>query len=278
MVASKTYDDLVAEAGSFDAFSHLSLTRDGAVATIRMHDDASLNAFSVRMCGELRRALRRAEDDDAVRVLILTGSDKAFSAGGDIRQMRDQPTGPLETYEFIRREFGGVVMGIADMDKPVVAAVQGVAMGVGFFAALACDMVVASRDARFGSAYVHLALTPLGLSLILARSVGYHRAYEICALGEPLSGEEAHRLGLVNRLAEAGQVQEEAAVLARRLAAGPPRALAFCKQFLRQAVQADLEDHLAHGEAAQPLLLSSEDHQEAVAAFLDKREPVFRGR
>lgn len=278
MAASKTYDELVAETGSFEAFTHLSLTHDGSVATISMHDDASLNAFSVRMCGELRRALRRAEEDDTVRAVIVTGSDKAFSAGGDIRQMRDQSTGPLETFEFIRQEFGGVVLSIARMDKPVVAAVQGVAMGVGFFTALACDMIVASRDARFGSAYVHLALTPLGLSHILARSVGYHRAYEICALGEPLSGDEAQRLGLINRLTEASHVQEEAAALARRLAEGPPRALAFCKRFLRDAVQGDLESHLAHGEAAQPLLISSEDHREAVAAFVEKRKPVFRGR
>lgn len=170
------------------------------------------------------------------------------------------------------------MLSIVNLDKPVLAAVQGVAMGVGFFTALACDMIVACGEARFGSAYVHLALTPLGISHILARSVGYHRAYEICALGDPLSGEDAYRLGLVNRLTAPDRVQAEAEALALRLAEGPPRALAFCKQFLRDAVQADLGEHLARGEAVQPLLMSSEDHREAVAAFLEKRKPAFRGR
>lgn len=274
----KTYAEIAAEAGPYDDFRMIDISVADAIATITMQDPDSPNAYSPRFCGELRRALSQVENDPAVAVVILTGTGKVFTAGGDVRQMQDLQMAPLETFEFIRHEFGGIVLTIAGMDKPVIAAVNGYAMGVGFFTALACDMIVASEQAAFGTAYIRLGLTPLGVGHILSRSIGYHRAFELCALGDQLSAADAKAMGLVNHVTSHAQLMEKARELAERLAAGAPRALGFCKQFLRKAVQADLEDHLLMGEAMQPLLLFSDDHHEAVAAFLEKRQPRYSGR
>jgi 2-(1,2-epoxy-1,2-dihydrophenyl)acetyl-CoA isomerase len=146
------------------------------VATITMDDPATLNAFGFRMTGELRAALASASEHRGVRAIILTGGGSAFSAGGDIRLMRETKLSPAEQYEFVRHEFGGVVGLITTIDKPVVAAINGHAMGVGLFTALACDMQIASEQARLGTAYIKIALAPLGVSYILANTIGYSRA------------------------------------------------------------------------------------------------------
>jgi 2-(1,2-epoxy-1,2-dihydrophenyl)acetyl-CoA isomerase len=273
----RTYRDLVEERGPISEFRVVLIEREGTVETITLNDPAALNAYSPRMTGELQLALRRAEDDPAVRAVILTGAGRAFSAGGDLRMMRSGDLPPAESHEFVRREFGGVVNQIVSMDTPVVAAVNGHAMGVAFFTVLACDMVVASEQARFGTAYIHLGLTPLGVSYLLAQTIGYARAYELCALGEVIEPEHALRLGLVNRVVPHDRLLEEARTLAGRLAAGPPRALAFTKLMLRRAVRAGLEEHLIAGEAIQPLCLSTDDHREALRALAEKRPPRFTG-
>ncbi|WP_164516582.1 enoyl-CoA hydratase/isomerase family protein [Minwuia thermotolerans] len=274
----RTYADQVDERGPLDEWRKVRLEIDPPVATITLNDPESLNAFSIRLTGELRKALAEADADRRVRAIVLTGSGKAFTAGGDLRQMEQAETGPIELYEFIRREFGGVVQAIAATDKPVIAAVNGHAMGVGFFTALACDMIVASERAKFGTAYIHLGLTPLGVSQILATLVGYHKAYELCALGEVLTASEGAGLGFVNRVVAPESLMEEAGALARRLADGPPRALGFTKMLLNRAIRGGLDEHLQIGESIQPLCLDSDDHREALAAFAEKRKPVYRGR
>ncbi len=248
------------------------------IETITLNDPEALNAYSARMTAELRRALGEAAADPDVRAVILTGAGKAFSAGGDIRMMRAGDMSPAELHEFVRVEFGGVIHSIVAMDKPVIAAVNGYAMGVACFTVLACDLVVLSERAQLGTAYVHLGLSPLGVSYLLAKTVGYARAYELCALGDVLDARRAEALGLANRVVPHEHLMQDARALAARLAAGPPRALGFTKRLLRQAVQADLDEHLAAGEAIQPLLLWTEDHKEAVRAFGEKRPPRFSGR
>jgi 2-(1,2-epoxy-1,2-dihydrophenyl)acetyl-CoA isomerase len=256
----------------------VKVERADQIETITLNDPETLNAYSAGLTGELRRALGEAAADPDVRAVILTGAGKAFSAGGDLRMMRAGDLSPAELHEFVRVEFGGVIHAIVSMDKPVIAAVNGHAMGVACFTVLACDLVVLSERARLGTAYIHLGLSPLGVSYLLARTVGYARAYELCALGEVLDARRAEALGLANRVVAHERLMEEARALAARLAAGPPRALGFTKRLLRQAAQADLDAHLALGEAIQPLLLCTEDHKEAVRAFGEKRPPRFTGR
>lgn len=274
----RTYRDQVAERGPIDEYRVVRVETRDRVAVITLHDPDSLNAYSIRMTGELRHALATASRNEQIRVVILTGAGRAFSAGGDLRQMEAAETGPIETFEFIRREFGGIVESIVHMDKPVVAAVNGHAMGVGFFTALACDMIVASEAARFGTAYVQLALTPLGVSYLLATLIGYQRAFALCALGDVVDARRGVELGFVHRAVAAEHLMDEAMALARRLADGPPRALGLAKQLLRRAVRAGLEEHMLLGDSLQPLCLASDDHREALDAFRSGRRPEFAGR
>jgi len=274
----QTYADMVRERGPLDAFQVVRFEADDRIATVTLNDPDHLNSYTIRMTGELRAALQRAEDAADVRAVILTGAGKAFSAGGDLRQMRDSDSTPLERHEFIRREFGGLIQQIVALDKPVIAAVNGHAMGVGLFTALSCDMIIASDQAKFGTAYIHLGLTPLGVSYLLAKTLGYCRAYELCALGDVFDAQHAKALGLVNCVVPHECLIDEARKLADRLAAGPPRRLGFVKQLLRRAFHPDLEEHLLLGEAVQPLCLASADHREALVAFAEKRSPHFVGR
>src|SRR5262249_9285856 len=133
-------------------------------------------------------------------------------------------------------------------------------------------------QARFGTAYIHLGLTPLGVSYLLAKTLGYCRAYELCALGDLIDAPRAEALGLINRVVPHERLLEETRMVARRLAEGPPRGLGFAKHMLRRAFHPDLEEHLLFGEAVQPLCLASADHHEALLAFLEKRKPRFVGR
>src|SRR5262249_16568582 len=268
---------MLRERGPLDTFQVVRVATTDRIATVTLNDPEHLNSYTIRMTGELREALRRAEDAADVRVVILTGAGKAFSAGGDLNRMRSESP-PLDRHEFIRREFGGLIQQIVAMDKPVIAAVNGYAMGVGLFTALSCDMIIASDQAKFGTAYIHLGLAPLGVSYLLAKALGYCRAYELCALGDVFDGRRAEALGRVNVVVPHERLLEETRKIAGRLADGPPRGLGFVKQLLRGAFHPDLEEHLQLGEAVQPLCLASADHREALAAYAEKRKPLFVGR
>jgi 2-(1,2-epoxy-1,2-dihydrophenyl)acetyl-CoA isomerase len=275
---AQTYAEMVQDRGPLSEYRVVRYEIDSGIAVVTLNDPEAMNSYSIRMTGELRRALRESDEDPAIRAIILTGAGRAFSAGGDLRRMRQAALVPAERYEFIRREFGGLIQQIVSSDKPVLAAVNGFAMGVGLFTALSCDMIVASEKANFGTAYIHLALAPLGVSYLLAKAIGYCRAYELCALGDPISAHQAKELGLVNRVVAHDRLMDETRKIAKRLVEGPPRGLAFTKQLLRRAFHPDLEEHLLLGEAVQPICLGTEDHREAVRAFGEKRKPVFNGR
>lgn len=272
-----TYLEQLAAEGGRAPYKRLSVSIADSIGTVTMADPATLNAFGIGMTSELRHVLGALSLDPAVRAIILTGSGAAFSAGADMRQMAEGQLSPAEQFEFIRHEFAGVINAIARCDKPVIAAVNGHAMGVGFFAALSCDMILAAPSARFGTAYIKLGLVPLGISYMLARTLGYVRAFEYCALGHTFTAQSLADLGLINAVAAEGQLLAEAQAVAARLAAGPGRALAFTKQVLRHAAYPGLDEHLIIGEAIQPLCLASADHREAVTAFAEKRSPRFDG-
>ena len=226
----QTYADMLLERGPLDTFELVRVATSDRIATVTLNDPEHLNSYPIRRTGELREALRRAEDAADVRVVILTGTGKAFSAGGDLRRMRESSSAPLERYEFIRHEFGGLIKQIVTMDKPVIAAINGYAMGVGLFTALSCDMIIASDQGKFGTAYIHLGLTPLGVSYLLAKILGYCRAYELCALGDVFDAWRAEALGLVNCVVPHEHLLEETHKIACRLADGPA-----ARAWIRQA-------------------------------------------
>ncbi|WP_394821560.1 enoyl-CoA hydratase/isomerase family protein [Pendulispora albinea] len=248
-------------------------------AVVSMHDPARLNALSGPLTVRLRDELERAIANPAVRAIVLTGEGGAFSAGGDLRLMRDTAWPLLATHDgttalwrWIRTQFGGIVRLIAQSDKPFIAAVDGPAAGVGLSFALACDLVLVSTRARLVSAFGRIGLVPeVGISWLLTRRLGHARAFELFVSGEPLSGEDAVRLGLANA-AHAPEALEEAAFgWVRKILALPEHAVRMTKPLLRGAADMAWPHAILAEEFAEPNCFTTAAHREVVSAMLEKR-------
>ncbi len=250
--------------------------REGAVARIRFNRPKSLNAIDAAMALAFRAACRAIHDDPEVRVVVLDGEGRAFMAGGDIAQFRDDP-GSIGV-KIIDPMHEGLML-LLHGPAPVVASVHGPVAGAGMSIALACDLVIAADDARFKFAYVDLgAGCDLGASWTLPRLVGLRRALEIALLSEPIDATEALRLGLVNRVVPAAARAEETERLAARLAAGPSLAQGLLKRLMRESFGRDLRGQLEAEARGFVACTATSDFREAVSAFLEKRRPNFQGR
>jgi 2-(1,2-epoxy-1,2-dihydrophenyl)acetyl-CoA isomerase len=246
------------------------------IATITLNRPQALNAFDRAMKTELLTGLRSVERDRSVRALVLTGEGRAFCAGQDLREPfgGEHPTLADE----LRLRYNPVILAIARLAKPVIAAVNGVAAGAGCSLALACDLRLAAEGASFVLAFGRVGLVPdSGATWFLPRIVGQARAAELALLGDPVSAEEAARIGLVNRVVPAESLLDEARALAARLAEGSPLAVGLTKRALRYAAHASLEAALEHEAALQGIAGRSKDHEEGVAAFRAKRAARFTG-
>jgi 2-(1,2-epoxy-1,2-dihydrophenyl)acetyl-CoA isomerase len=248
---------------------------DAGVDTITLDRPDALNALNATMRRELLAALKAAGRDAGIRAFVITGAGRGFCAGADLR-------GGTEEREFRRvllGEYNPLVEALRGFPKPVIAAVNGVAAGAGVSLAFAADLVIASADARFVPAFHRIALVPdSGLTRTLVRVLGRHRALEILLGERSLSAEEALDAGLVNAIVPQDGLAEAAHDLARRLAAGPTRAIALTKRLVNAAEDATLAESLWQEAALQELAGRGEDHAEGVAAFAEKRTPEFRGR
>jgi 2-(1,2-epoxy-1,2-dihydrophenyl)acetyl-CoA isomerase len=225
---------------------------------------------------ELLAGLRSVERDRSVRAVVLTGEGRAFCAGQDLREPfgGEHPTLADE----LRLRYNPVILAIARLAKPVIAAVNGVAAGAGCSLALACDLRLAAESATFVLAFGRVGLVPdSGATWFLPRIVGQARAAELALLGDPVSAEEAARIGLVNRVVPAESLLDEARALASRLAEGSPLAMGLTKRALRYAAHASLEAALEHEASLQGIAGRSKDHEEGVAAFRAKRAARFTG-
>ncbi|MCO5992569.1 enoyl-CoA hydratase-related protein [Actinoallomurus rhizosphaericola] len=249
------------------------------VATISLNRPDAMNSLTAKTKSALRAAVERARDDSAVRAVILTGSGRAFSAGQDLREHAANLDAGRGLDGTIADHYNPIVLALAGMPKPVIAAVNGVAAGAGFSFALACDLRIASEKASFATAFTRIGLAPdSGLSWTLQRLVGRAKATELLLLAEPLRAPEALELGLVNRVVPADRLDAEARELARRLAAGPTVAYGAVKAALDHAATADLAGALAREAELQDACAATADHTAATKAFLKKEEPVFEGR
>ncbi len=250
-----------------------------AVATVTLDRPDAMNSLTAEVKTALLEALRRAADDQEVRAVLLTGSGRAFCAGQDLHEHAANLKAGRGLADTVRAHYNPIVELITTMDKPVVAAVNGVAAGAGASLAFACDLRVASEKAKFALAFAGIGLAPdSGASWTLQRLVGLGRASELMLLGEPVDAARALELGLVTRVVPADELPKTAGELAVRLAAGPTRAFAATKRALAHAATHSLPEALALEARLQDECVATEDHRAATESFLAKRRPVFNGR
>nr|WP_306440692.1 enoyl-CoA hydratase-related protein [Actinomadura fibrosa] len=249
------------------------------VGTITLNRPDAMNSLTVEMKEALRAAVDRAAADPAARAVVLTGAGRAFCAGQDLREHADNLSAGRGLDGTVRRHYNPVVLALAGMPKPVVAAVNGVAAGAGASLAFACDLIIASETSRFATAFTGIGLAPdSGMSWTLQRLVGRAKAAELLLLGEPLKAPAALELGLVNRVVPADELAPAAVELARRLAAGPTVAYGAVKAALDHAASSDLASALEKEAVLQDLCEKTADHRNATEAFLKKQQPSFEGR
>jgi 2-(1,2-epoxy-1,2-dihydrophenyl)acetyl-CoA isomerase len=254
----------------------LLVDRVGGVQTITLNRPDALNSFNASMKRELLEVLKAAARDTDVRCLILTGAGRAFSAGQDLKER--QAPGAADLAEELREHYNPIVRGLRRLEKPIIAAVNGVAAGAGCSLAIACDIVIAAENARFIEVFTKVGLVPdTGSTWFLPRLVGYARAAEMVFTAEPVDAATAERIGLINRVVPSERLMPEARALAERLAAAPPLALALAKRALNRALESDLDSALDHEAQLQGIAGRSQDHAEGVAAFIEKRPPRFTG-
>lgn len=255
-------------------YANILIEHDGAVAVIVLNRPKVLNALDRATMDEIVTALEALDRDDAVRCVVLTGSERAFAAGADITEFAEAtPVEMLAGYRFQQWER------IRKVAKPLIAAVRGFALGGGCELAMLCDMIVAGEGARFGQPEINLGLMPgAGGTQRLTRAVGKARAMEIVLTGRHVSAAEAYAMGLVTRVVADEVVVETAKELARQIAAKAPVAVRLAKDAILKAFDTTLEGGLDYERKLFYLLFATEDRQEGVRAFLEKRPAAFRGR
>jgi len=253
----------------------LAVSTERGVTTLTLNRPEALNALNAALRGELLAAIRAAARDAEVRAVVITGAGRGFCAGADLRG----GGGEREFRRVLREEYHPLIEAIRSLPRPVVASVNGVAAGAGMSLALAADLVVAAEEAKFVPAFHRIGLVPdSGLTRTLVRALGRHRALEVLLGERTLTAADAQAAGLVAAVVPGDRLADTARELAERLAAGPTRAIGLTKRLLAAAEDATLTDSLAAEAALQEVAGRTEDHAEGVAAFTEKRDPVFRGR
>jgi enoyl-CoA hydratase/carnithine racemase len=249
------------------------------VATITLNRPDKLNAFTRPMLAAWADSLAEAQRDDAVHVVVVTGAGRAFCAGGDVGRMGEAKPGALELKNELWEQVHRIPRALEAMDKPVLAMVNGVAVGAGMGMCLMCDVRVASDQARFATGYVGVGLVPGdGDTYFLPRLVGSAKALELFWTGEFVDAAEALRLGIVNRVVPAADLASATYALAQRIAQGPQIAIRMIKRLVYQSARLDLRTHLDLVSSHMSIARQTADHAEGVAAFKEKRPPRFQGR
>jgi enoyl-CoA hydratase len=255
-------------------FENVLVEKDGAVVVVTLNRPQALNALSYALVKDLSLAMQELDQDDEVRVIIVTGGEKVFAAGADIKEMADR--GPFDERIQERLTYRDKINKIT---KPVIAAVSGFALGGGCELAMSCDIIIASETARFGQSEVKLGIIPgSGGTQRLTHLLGKHRAMELVLTGDAISATEAERLGLVNRIFPVELFLEEAKNIARKIAAKPVLAIKAAKEAVLKAANAPLDEGLDYERKSFYLLFASEDRSEGMRAFLEKRKPDFKGK
>jgi 2-(1,2-epoxy-1,2-dihydrophenyl)acetyl-CoA isomerase len=258
----------------------LRCTVDGPVATITLARPERMNAFNAAMHADLRDALDQCERDESVRVVVLTGEGRAFSSGQDLTvDLKRDEEGRIDLGPALTRDYNPLVLRLSNFPKPIIAALNGPAVGASMNIALACDIIVAARSAYLQEAFSKIGLIPdAGGTWILPRLVGPKQALALMLSAEAISAEDAQRMGLVYKVFDDASFAVDVAAFAGSLAAGPGLAYRLTKQAVAQSLANDLETQLDLEARLQAEAGSSDDFMEGVAAFREKRAPRFAGR
>ena len=267
-----------------NGFKTIEVGADSGVLTITLSRPDALNALNEQMSTEISAAIRTGERDKKIRCILLTAAGRAFCAGQDLKVVRNHLSGSEDPHAMdygtlLRKHYNPLIARIRTLEKPVVAAINGIAAGGGASLAFACDLRICAMSASFKMAFINIGLVPdMGATHTLMRQVGYARAAEMCLLGDSLSAEEALACGLVNQLVDDAHLEATASGVAARLAKMPPKALALTKRALNRAQQSTLDQQLDYEAFLQDTAGQTADHREGVAAFFDKRTPEFKGK
>lgn len=247
---------------------------DKYVALIELNRPKELNALSRQVMLEIRDTLKALDEDDNIRVIILTGGEKVFAAGADIKQMAD-----ATAIDMLNIDQFSTWDQIKKTRKPIIAAVSGFALGGGCELAMTCDMIIATETAKFGQPEIKIGTMPgAGGTQRLTRAIGKVRAMEMVLTGKFISAEEALQFGLVNRIVPAELMMSETLVLAKQIAAQSPVAIKLAKEAVNQAFNSTLDEGLMFERKNFYLTFASEDQKEGMAAFVEKRTPEFKGK
>jgi enoyl-CoA hydratase/carnithine racemase len=262
----------------------VEVTKQNRIAILRLNHPDTLNAIgTIEDCEDLVRALADVADDRGISVGILTGTGRAFSAGGNLKAIRDRNgIGPLDqpdsTRTNYRRGVQRITRAFLDIEVPLIAAVNGHAIGLGCDLACLCDMRIAAESAKFAASFIKVGIVPGdGGAWSLQRVVGYAKAAELFFTGDTFDASTAREIGLVTRVVADAALLDEALALASRIAANPPRALRLTKRLLRESQHLRMSDVLELSAAYQAIVHETSDHREAVNAMIERRQPRFTG-
>ncbi|MBW1998930.1 MAG: enoyl-CoA hydratase/isomerase family protein [Deltaproteobacteria bacterium] len=254
------------------AYKNIVLNKEGPIATITFSRPEALNALNNQTRLEFKEALEEIKGDDSTKVLILTGEGRAFIAGSDIKELKD--TTPLGAHDIKR--LGEM---IEELEKPVIAAVNGFALGGGCEIVMACDIIVASEKAKFGQPEINIGVIPGGGGTQrLQRMIGVHRAKELIFTGDIIDAREAERMGLVNKVVPAEELMARAREIAQKISRKSSAAVRLAKAAINRGMRTDLGAGLAYERELYSLSLTTEDKAEGIEAFIEKREPKYKGR
>ena len=263
-------------------YEDIYFTKDQMVATIRFNRPHAMNAFSPRMMAEVSRAIEDVRDDQYTRVLVLTGTGRAFSTGADVKAMAEgrlfeDKIGESKTPEDDFRS--NHALALRNLGKPVIAAINGYAVGAGLDFALACDIRIASDQAKLTQAYIRRGLIPaMGGSYFLPRLVGVDKACELLWTGDMIDAQEALEIGLVTKVVPHDELDDATCELAEKLAKGAPLAIRAAKRAIYDGLKMTLEETFPYAGKINDRLSKTEDHKVGARAFVEKREPNFTGK
>jgi enoyl-CoA hydratase/carnithine racemase len=259
--------------------SHFLFRTEGPIAILTINRPQAKNSISQEMVTLWRQGLEAARDDDAIRAIVLTARGDTFCTGGNLQEMAAGKRRGWDMKRFLWDYVYPISFVMENLDKPVIAAVNGAAAGAGLDMALMCDLRICSEKAKFSASYINIGLVAgNGGAYYLPRLVGLGQALEILLTGDIVSAEEALRLGLVNRVVPEDRLLEESLKLAEKMASKPPLAARMMKRAVYESRHSSLRGHLDFISSQLALLSRTDDHLEAVQAFLEKRKPVFKGK